>query len=130
MHNNSGRSTTEQVLKQWKATILTDPGTIERQHLAAMGKEEEAIRAKEKRDAAAETKKLKEAGARRKCDGKVVLCCLKDELKMNVDSKLKGKGSSLCDWWVCPVRGCNAAFCSSCTAVIRAIHEQFHKKKA
>lgn len=122
VHNNSGRSTTDQVLNQWKATILTDENTIQQQRLVADEKEVAAQRSKEKRIAAQLAKDQKSAGARQKCDGKVVLMCLKDEIKKEV-------GTNRCDWWVCPVAKCNVAFCGSCSLNLQDLHLKSHQTK-
>ena len=94
VHNNSGNRTTEQVLNQWKATILTDEGTIQRQREAMIIKEAAAVRAQIKREQTAKAKENKQATTRVKCGGKIALLCVREEFKEVLDKRQPTT------WWI------------------------------
>lgn len=111
------KETTDKVLNQWRATLLTDSTIDDELQRRAAAAQEERVEA-EKRKAAKEA-----SAAIKRTRAKVITCDAKGITNCKeVISELNLTGSA---WWSCPT--CKKKhFCNQCDGVFSALHSNSH----
>jgi len=113
-------ATTEKVVNQWRATILTDATVKETlQERAAEAAVVQEVKT-HKRAAQQTVAQIKASGLKVvRCDGRGVTECTE------VLSDVQWSSSS---WWKCPKKGCKKTFCGKCSVLLNGAHISSHAK--